>query len=132
MKNICLKLGILSFLLLGFHSLYSQDFEVKITKADSIIVPGGTCIIELSVSGGASPYTYMLFDKEPWKGGKILEKTSAIMEVSHSFTILSAGRYLVGVTDNKDQTKIFIIQIKVAGTALLIHIPDNIGNEKLM
>ena len=129
MKSYFLKLGMLAFLVIGFHSLYSQDLEIKIVKADSIIAPGGKCTVELKVSGGNAPYTYMLFDHEPWDGGKMLEKSSATTERSHSFTILLAGRYLVGVTDNNDQTKILIIHIKLSGSASIIPIPSNSGKE---
>lgn len=122
MKSNFLKLGIFTFLIIGFQSLYSQDLEVKIVKADSIITPGGKCTVEVSVSGGVAPYSFMLYDNEPWEGGNLLEKSSVTNEMTHSFTIVSAGRYLVAVRDKNNFTKIIIVQIHVAATASVIHL----------
>lgn len=121
MKRYILKLAVFGLLIVGFLPLTAQDFDIKV-KADTILTPGSKCLIQLSISGGLAPYIYMLYDNEPWEGGKLIEKTSAINDLSHSFTILTPGRYLVGVRDSNDLTKIITIQIKLAGTASIIQI----------
>jgi hypothetical protein len=119
MKTHLVKLTLFALLIVIFIPLNAQDLEIKI-KADTVLVPGGKCVIELNVSGGLAPYTYMLFDNEPWEGGKLLEKTTATNEILHSFTISTAGRYLVAVRDRNELTKIYVVIIKPATSALLL------------
>jgi hypothetical protein len=116
MKNYFLKPAVFILCIIGCIPLTAQDFDIKV-KADTILLPNSKCIVELTISGGSSPYTYMLYDNEPWDGGKLLEKTNATNELTHSFTILNAGRYLVAVRDNNNLTKIMTVIIKPAGSA---------------
>jgi hypothetical protein len=120
MKRYLLKLSLLVLVLSGSFELAAQDFDLKLVKADTILTPGSSCNIELSISGGVGPYTYMLYDNEPWEAGKLIEKTSETNERSHSFTILSAGRFIIAVRDKNDLTKMIIVHIKLAGTASII------------
>ena len=131
MKNTLLKLLFILILILGPVSLFAQDFDLKV-KADTILIPGSNCIIEISVIGGAAPFTYMLYDNEPWEGGKLLEKTQETNEMTHSFTIRNAGRYLLAVRDKKELTKIIIIQVKLAVTALIRTNTNLIRNQYLL
>jgi hypothetical protein len=131
MKSYFLKVLVFALIMAGSLPLRAQDFDLKV-KADTILTPGGKCIVELSIIGGSSPFTYILYDNEPWEGGNLLEKTSPTNELTHSFTILNAGRYLVAVRDNNNLTKIIIIQIKLAATASLIQIPPIIRKNYMM
>ena len=112
----------------GILPLSAQDFNIKVIQADSVFSPGSKCTVELSITGGLSPYIYILYENEPWKGGQLIEKTSALTELSHTFTISAPGRYLIGATDSNDQTKLVIIQIRVVGTASMV--PNSDANRK--
>jgi hypothetical protein len=131
MKRYFLKLTVLVLILAGSLPTRAQDFDIKV-KADTILTPGSKCNVEISIIGGAGLFTYMLYDNEPWDGGKLLEKTSPTNELTHSFTISTAGRYLVAVRDHNELTKIIIIQIKLAATASLIQMSATSGKEYLM
>lgn len=109
-RAILITVIFLAFTSLGFH-VSAQQMEVK-SKVDSIIISGSTANIELTVSGGSSPYTFLLYDKEPWDGGNLIEKTAEINETTHVFTVKSAGRYYVAVRDKSLQTVSFAANIK--------------------
>jgi len=119
MKKYLLKLTLIALLIPVLIPLNAQDLSIKI-KADSILAPGGSCVVELIVSGGVAPYTYKLYDKEPWEGGVLLQKSSSTFDLTYSFSIQNAGSYLIAVSDNKELTKFFTITIKSAGTSYLI------------
>ena len=118
MRKYLMKLAFIALLIPVFLSMNAQDLEIKI-KADTILLPGGSCVVELNISGGVAPYTYMLFDKEPWEGGKTIEKSGSVYDLTHSFTISEVGSYLVVVRDRNDLTKMIFVKIKAAGTASL-------------
>ena len=118
MKKNFLRLTLFALLIVSFLPLSAQDMQIKV-KADTILVPGGSCNIELNVTGGVAPYTYMLFDKEPWEGGRQLEKVASVYETSHTFTVQNAGSYIIAISDGKELTKFFTITIKAAGTSFI-------------
>jgi len=132
MKKCFLKLIVFSLLMAGILPLSAQDFNIKVLQADSVFSSGSKCTVELSITGGLSPYIYLLYENEPWKGGKLIEKTSALTELSHTFTISAPGRYFIGATDSNDQTKLVIIQIKASGTTSAVTISDANHKEYFM
>src|SRR5664279_1027232 len=103
MKKKFLKLTLFALLIAAFLPLNAQDMQVNI-KADTVLIPGSSSIIELNVTGGVAPFIYMLYDKAPWDGGKLLEKTSSIFDASYKFTIQNAGSYFIAISDKKELT----------------------------
>ncbi len=119
MKTNFLKLTLFVLMIAAFLPLNAQDMQVNV-KADTVLIPGNSSAIELNVTGGVAPFIYMLYDKAPWDGGKLLEKTSSIFDATYKFTVQNAGSYFIAVSDKKELTKFFTITIKAAGTSYFI------------
>jgi hypothetical protein len=118
MRKYLLKLAFIALLFPVFLPAGAQDFDVKI-KADTVLVPGSSATVELTVLGGSSPYSYMLYDNEPWEGGKLLDNASDLYQSSHSFTITNAGSYFIAVRDANKLTKFIYLRVKLANSASL-------------
>lgn len=111
-KRILILLAI--FLIAGTSQIIqAQQSNIKLTieviDASSGTAPDGAIQIEVQSSG--SNFTYMLYDKEPWNGGKKLEsdkKEGAI----YSFTGLRSANYYVCVQNKDEVTKCTTVSIK--------------------
>ena len=85
------------------YNVQAQDtnitLSIEVTDASSRQSEDGT--IQIEVQGSGSNFTYMLYDKEPWKNGKKLKPDTRSGE-SYTFTDLESGNYFVCV-QNKDE-----------------------------
>ena len=85
------------------YNVQAQDtnitLSIEVTDASSRQSEDGA--IQIEVQGSGSNFTYMLYDKEPWKNGKKLKPDTRSGE-SYTFTDLESGNYFVCV-QNKDE-----------------------------
>jgi hypothetical protein len=85
------------------------ELSIEVTDASSRIAADGAIHIEV-VSNGLH-FTYMLYDKEPWKGGKKLESDTK-SGTTFSFSNLKSGKYYVCVQNKDKATKCTNVSIK--------------------
>lgn len=94
-------------------NLKAQQSDIKLTieviDASSRSAEDGA--IQIEVQSGGSNFIYMLYDKEPWKGGKKLEPDSKSGR-TYSFTNLRSGKYYVCVQNKDEVTKCTNVSIK--------------------
>lgn len=84
------------------------DFTVEITDASSENNNEGSIII--TVDGGSSRYTFMIYDKDPLKGGK--EISASKSDNIHSVSNLKPGNYSVCVQNRDKATRCKNISIE--------------------
>jgi predicted phage tail protein len=101
---ICLLVLTLPFSKIGTCQDDSKlTLEIKTNDATSNIASDGS--VTLNVSGDHPGYTYLLFDKEPWQGGKELQRSGITNETNFIFTNLPVGNYLVCVMDETEHSQ---------------------------
>jgi|WetSurMetagenome_2_1015567.scaffolds.fasta_scaffold664345_2 hypothetical protein len=88
-----------------------DDFEMTITNTSVSKTNVKDGIIQIQTDRADSEYDYLLYDKEPWNGGKLLDekKTS---EQEAAFTSLGAGHYYVCVRNSSKVSRCQDITIK--------------------
>jgi predicted phage tail protein len=93
--------------------VHAQDTDLQLTinvvDASSRVAEDGAIQIEVHSSG--SNFTYMLYDKEPWNGGKKLDADTESGE-TYSFMDLKSGNYYVCVQNKDEVTKCANVSIK--------------------
>jgi hypothetical protein len=106
--NAAKKFSLACIFLLVFISYNTKaqdtdvDFDIEITDASSLTTSDGSIMIV--VNGNDSRYTYMLYDKEPWLGGKkITEETKS--DRNCTFANLTVGNYSVCVQNRDKATR---------------------------
>ena len=114
--NALKKIGLCTFFLLFYltNQVKSQydylDFDVDITDASSTKNQGG--IILVNIDDRESRYTFILYDKDPWQGGKKIAEGKS--STDYSFTDLSTGNYFVCVQNRDKVTR--CKNVKISGT----------------
>ncbi len=105
-------ISLFTFIVFGTAKIHAQDkdFEMKlnIVDASSAVNADGSLSIKIDKD---DQYTYMLFDKEPWDGGKELAHNESAGS-EYSFTLLKAGDYFVCVRNKDEVTRCQKITIK--------------------
>jgi hypothetical protein len=95
------------------HRAEGQDdnFEMKvhITNATSVSSQDGA--LQIEIDRYDNQYDYMLYDKEPWSGGKLISEQKTD-ELQATFTALKAGTYYVCVRNSTEVTRCLNITIK--------------------
>lgn len=95
------------------HNAKSQQTDIElsivVTNASSRTAEDGAIHIEV-VSNGLN-FTYMLYDKEPWKGGRKLESDTE-SGTTFNFSNLKSGKYYVCVQNKDKVTKCINVLIK--------------------
>jgi hypothetical protein len=113
MKNIFLIVLTLCVCIVFSYKAIGQDndFEmtVNITDASTFTTQDGS--IQINIDKADNQYDYMLFDKEPWNGGKLLSEKKTI-EHEAIFTALKAGKYFVCVRNSSEVSRCLNITIK--------------------
>jgi hypothetical protein len=77
--------------------------EIKVNEASSPDASDGSIV--MNVTGDHPKFTYLLFDKEPWQGGKELQRSGLKSELNYSFLNLPVGNYLVCVMDETEHSQ---------------------------
>lgn len=97
----------------GFN-VQAQDADIvlsiEVTDASSRQSEDGA--IQIEVKGQGSDFTYMLYDKEPWKNGKKLKPDNRSGK-SYTFTELKSGKYYVCVQNRDDVIKCTHVSINL-------------------
>jgi CRISPR/Cas system CSM-associated protein Csm4 (group 5 of RAMP superfamily) len=106
--NHILKTAILGFFIsftcqISFGQDRIENIKVEIKPVSSRSAEDGN--ITIQVISNNSPYTFSLFDKEPWNGGTEILSSSNIYDNSYTFLNISRGKYFVCVIDNEDNTR---------------------------
>jgi hypothetical protein len=92
-------------------TILGQDISIAIEieiDENSAINNG---IIILSVEKGIEPFTFFLYEGQPWNNGVLIEKSDESYDNQYIFENLKPGEYYVGVVDseNKSHFKISVI-----------------------
>jgi hypothetical protein len=91
---------IIVFLIAGNINAQNPRLELKYTVVAESSINSGDAEIRLSVDGEQPPFTFQLFDKAPWEGGKEIASTEKTTLNQYSFTNLKNGKYLACVSDS--------------------------------
>lgn len=86
--------------------------EVKVLAIAESAVGKSDAQIQLITDGERPPYTYQLFDKAPWEGGKEITRSEKTSDVQYTFKNLTTGNYFVCVTDSEESSDCEIIRIQ--------------------
>jgi hypothetical protein len=81
-----------------------SDITVRIAVIHASSSQSEDGVIQIEVESVGSKFIYMLYDKEPWKGGNRLQPDTKSGE-SFSFTGLRRGRYCVCVQNKNEAIK---------------------------
>ena len=112
-KRLLLLLVLILFTGTGFNALAQEaDIALSIEVTDASSRQSEDGAIQIEVQGQGSNFTYMLYDKEPWEGGKKL-KPNAKSGDSYSFSDLKSGKYYVCVQNRDDVTKCTHVSINL-------------------
>ena len=96
--------------LFGWNSVSGQekvqdiDFSVKTDSQKE----NGKRVYSLIISvknPDTSPYSFYLYDKEPWKSGTVLKKEEKASKYSVVFTGVEPGKYCIIVLDSRETMK---------------------------
>jgi hypothetical protein len=98
-------ISLFTFIVIGTARIHAQDKDfdmtLKIVDASSATVADGSLSIKVDKE---DLYTFMLFNKEPWEGGKELAHNESTGS-EYSFTALQVGDYYVCVKSKGDVTR---------------------------
>ena len=86
--------------------------ELTVTAVQESAPGKADAKIHLRVDGERPPYTYQVFDKAPWDGGKEVARSQKTNDTQYVFKDLPNGSYFVCVTDSEENSDCEIIQIK--------------------
>jgi hypothetical protein len=89
----------------------NSDIQIAIEIIDASSPQAEDGIIQIEIKSNGSNFLYMLYDKEPWKGGEKM-KPDAEAGKSYSFTDLRSGKYYVCVQNRDEVTKCTTVSIK--------------------
>lgn len=102
---------IIFFLFSGFtYQQKELDFSLKISRTEEANKP--TYSLEVTVINGVSDFTYTLYDKKPWEGGKEIQSSKKTSRHSYVFENLNPGTYLVNVKDGREFYLFKFVEIK--------------------
>jgi hypothetical protein len=112
-RHIILFVAVINIAALYCQRVVGQDddFKVTISTTDVSSKSGQDGSIQIQVDKADSQYQYMLFNGEPWDGGKLLEKKES-MEQTLIFSSLKPGNYYLCVRNSSDVTRCQNIIIK--------------------
>lgn len=111
-KHVILLLT--AFLLTGLNfkaQAQNSDIILNIEIVDASSPGADDAAIIVEVQSGGSDFSYMLYNKEPWKGGKKLV-SDVKSGNTHTFTDLKSGNYYVCVQNKEEATKCTNVTIK--------------------
>ncbi len=75
------------------------DFTISVTEPTGMSrTDGGISVQNITVKPG---YTCYLYDKQPWKGGRLIEKKENVSVSFVTFENLGAGNYFVLIEDKE-------------------------------
>lgn len=106
--NLIVKAVLVVFLISGFSQISFGQKPIEDIKVETIPVSKRSAQdgnITIKVICNNSPYTFSLFNKEPWNGGKEILSSSNIYENTYTFLNISRGNYFVCVIDSEDNTR---------------------------
>jgi hypothetical protein len=89
----------------------SNDIKLKIEVVDASSPQSEDGAINITVESSGSGFTYMLYNKEPWKGGEKLAPDSKSGD-NYSFVNLRSGNYCVCVQNRDEVIKCTNVLIK--------------------
>ncbi|MBN2349317.1 MAG: hypothetical protein JXJ22_10790 [Bacteroidales bacterium] len=112
MKKPLILLSLLVILLFcGFTNRQNElDFEVKVSQ--KIVENQIIYSLEVTIISGVQDFTYTLYDKKPWDGGKEISSSDKTTQYYYIFENVKPGKYLVNVKDGRDFYLFKFVDIK--------------------
>ena len=102
MKKFLAIAVILLFTGLTGHSvLKAQETGITLTIVNSSGTGNADGKIEVTIDEGIPPFTVLLFDKAPWKGGTELRRQEYVNNRGVSFEKLLPGNYYIIIEDSE-------------------------------
>jgi hypothetical protein len=89
----------------------SKDFNMSLTVVDASSSEDADGSILIKVDRNDDQYIYMLFNKEPWDGGKELARNES-SGTEYSFIALKPGDYFVCIRNKDEITRCQNVTIK--------------------
>lgn len=107
-KNNLLKSLTLILLIINIFNSSAQDksnlnFNYTVDSVKNF--NSYSYLITIKIEGGTAPYSCYLFDNEPLKNGKVVEKIENTSEYSIIFKNLSILNYYICLIDNRKEIK---------------------------
>ena len=108
-KVLSLLICVIAYTLTSYAQ--SKDFEITLTVVNASSPASTDGSILIKVDDNENQYSFMLFDKEPWDGGKELARSESA-GTEYSFIALKPGDYFVCVRNRNEVTRCQNVTIK--------------------
>jgi hypothetical protein len=108
-KVLSLLICVIAYTLTSYAQ--SKDFEITLTVVNASSSASADGSILIKVDDNENQYSFILFDKEPWDGGKELARSESA-GAEYSFNSLKPGDYFVCVRNRNEVTRCQNVTIK--------------------